>query len=62
VATRRGSERGERRGEGFGRVGAIPMRNSDHGEGQFDCDRARLEPTEVGKYYGSTPGHGTGLG
>jgi hypothetical protein len=30
--------------------------------GAIDCARARLEPAEVGKYYGSTPGHGTGLG
>jgi hypothetical protein len=30
--------------------------------GAIDRDRARLEPAEVGKYYGSTPGHGMGLG
>jgi hypothetical protein len=30
--------------------------------GAIDRDRARLEPIEVGKYYGSTPGHGTRLG
>jgi hypothetical protein len=30
--------------------------------GAIDRDRARLEPVEVGKYYGSTPGDGTGLG
>jgi hypothetical protein len=34
VATRPGSERGERLGEGSERVGAIPLRNFDHGEGQ----------------------------
>jgi hypothetical protein len=28
----------------------------------IDRDRARLEPVEVGKYYGSTLGHGMGLG
>jgi hypothetical protein len=57
-----GVREGRTAGEGSGRVGAIPVRNSDHGEGQFDYDRARLEPAEVGKYYGSTPGHRTGLG
>jgi hypothetical protein len=30
--------------------------------GAIDCDRARLEPTEVGKYYGSTMEHEMGLG
>jgi hypothetical protein len=34
VATRPGSERGERRRKGSERVGVIPVRNSDHGEGQ----------------------------
>jgi hypothetical protein len=34
VATRPGSERGERWRKGSGRVGAIPVRNSDHREGQ----------------------------
>jgi hypothetical protein len=33
VGMRSGLERGERRRKGSGRVGAIPVRNSDHGEG-----------------------------
>jgi hypothetical protein len=44
------SERGEPRRKGSGWVEAI------------NRDRAQLETAEVGKYYGSTPGHGTGLG
>jgi hypothetical protein len=33
LATRPGSERGERRRKGSGRVGATPVRNRDRGEG-----------------------------
>jgi hypothetical protein len=61
-ATRPGSERGGRRRESFGRVGAVPLRNSDRWERQSTAIGLGLVPMEVGERYGPTSGHGTGLG
>jgi hypothetical protein len=58
-------DRGQRGENGWGRLRAGWGNSGEEFRpqgGAIDCDRTRLEPTKVGKYYGSTVGHGTGLG
>jgi hypothetical protein len=62
VATRPGSERGERWRKSSGRPRVTPVRNSGHLDRQSAVIGLGLVPVEVGEHFRPKPGHWTGLG